>query len=606
MKLADKLASADKPFYTFEFFPPRTDQGFSNLLPRIGRLAQLKPQAVAITWGAGGSTKDRSLDLASLTQREYGIDTVLHLTCTNMQQGLVDDVLRAAKALGVQNIMALRGDPPRGEEYWMPADPRFKRARDLVSYIRSTPEFADHFSIGVAGYPDGHTDSVVNTMSEEEEIKYLKEKVDAGADYIVTQLFYDVDNFLRWLKRIRDAGITVPVIPGIMPLQTYASFQRLTKLTGAHIPAELHAQLEPIKTDDQKVKDSGVSLAISMIKRLNESSDVRGFHFCTLNLEKSVQRILDALGWSSGASRAQNKLITEHDGARGDPQKPFLLVTPAEAATSLQDSKAPKGELGKGEVVNASAWDEFPNGRFGDVASPAFGNSNQWGGYSFSNHNRNVWGAPRSLEDITNIFLAFLKGDINAFAFSPVPLSSETALILPHLTKLAERGMWPVGSQPAIDGARSDDETVGWGPSGGYVYQKAFVEFFCTDDMADALEKKVAEHGHGVVDLLMAQAEGGEEEGHGFVERLQGDRNAVTWGVFPAQEIVQSTMIESESFLSWKDEAFATWSAWAALFPPDAPERTLLERVRRKRWLVNVTHHDYKDADALWRFLLDD
>ena len=184
--------------------------------------------------------------------------------------------------------------------------------------------------------------------------------------------------------------------------------------------------------------------------------------------------------------------------------------------------------------------------------------------------------------------------------------------------------MWPVGSQPAVDGARSDDEIVGWGPSGGYVYQKAFVEFFCTDEMADALEKRVREHGHGVVDLLMAQADGGEEEGHGFVECTQGDRNAVTWGVFPAQEIAQSTLIEAESFLSWKvrpifllcmeygahecvqDEAFATWSAWAALFPPDAPERTLLERVRKKRWLVNVTHHDYKDADALWRFLLSD
>lgn len=160
MKLSEKLKqySSSHPFYFFEFFPPQTDAGFQNLLSRISRLSKLSPLAISITWGAGGSTKDRSLDLAGMIQREYsassstdGIDTILHLTCTNMMGGMVDHVLRSAKGAGIQNILALRGDPPRGKEEWIPVDPRFQHAIDLVKYIRSSEDYNDWFSIGVAG-----------------------------------------------------------------------------------------------------------------------------------------------------------------------------------------------------------------------------------------------------------------------------------------------------------------------------------------------------------------------------------------------------------------------------------------------------------------------
>lgn len=205
MKLSDKIAAhpAHRPFYTFEFFPPRTDQGFDNLLTRISRLSNLDPIAISVTWGAGGSTKDRSLDLAGITQADYGIDTILHLTCTNMVPGLVDDALRTAKARGIQNILALRGDPPRGQEHWTPIDSRFSHGVDLVKYIRSSPEFSPHFCIGVAAYPEGHPD---NQTDDDVNFDVLKEKVEAGADFIVTQLFYDADRFLHWLERVRREG----------------------------------------------------------------------------------------------------------------------------------------------------------------------------------------------------------------------------------------------------------------------------------------------------------------------------------------------------------------------------------------------------------------
>jgi len=176
MKLTDKILSSS-PFYTFEFFPPRSEQGFDNLVSRISRLSHLNPTAVSITWGAGGSTRDRSIELARLTQEVHGIDTILHLTCTNLEPGTVDDVLLIAKEHGIQNILALRGDPPRGQEYWMPTDPRFVHGIDLVKHIRSSPQFSSHFCVGVAAYPDGHPDS---QETADEELDHLKAKIDAG------------------------------------------------------------------------------------------------------------------------------------------------------------------------------------------------------------------------------------------------------------------------------------------------------------------------------------------------------------------------------------------------------------------------------------------
>ncbi|KAI0064533.1 methylenetetrahydrofolate reduct [Artomyces pyxidatus] len=607
MKLAEKFRSTEKPFYTFEFFPPRTDQGFSNLLSRISRLADLNPLAISITWGAGGSTKDRTLELASLTQKEYGIDTVLHLTCTNMEKGMVDEALRAAKEIGIQNIMALRGDPPRGEEYWIPTDPRFTHGLDLVKYIRSTPEFSDTFSIGVAGYPDGHADK---SLSEDDEIDYLKAKVDAGADFIITQLFYDVDNFLRWVKKIRERGVTVPIIPGVMPIQTYASFLRLTKLCGTNVPTSLQADIDPLKHDDQKVKDFGVSLAVRMIRRLVDEGAIQGFHFCTLNLEKSVQRILESLGWTPGLSKVQthNKLIADTPGSVIHPtttSNPEFIVTPATATSTASNGLIPylpvEGEIGKGEVNNAATWDEFPNGRFGDVNSPAFGSQDMWGGFGRLTAASTQWPPPRTAADISAICLRFLTSEVLSYPFSSSPLSLESHLILPHLKRLAHLGWWPVGSQPAVDGAHSSDSVVGWGPAGGYVYQKPFVEFFVGMDDVERLESKVRQMPKGSVDFLA-----GNNAGELRTNVLEGERNAVTWGVFPGQEIVQSTIIEQESFLTWKEEAFSIWTDWSSLFPPESPERTLLESIRDSRWLVNITHHDFKDPDALWQFLFED
>ncbi|KAG5353107.1 hypothetical protein C0989_010311 [Termitomyces sp. Mn162] len=506
MKITDKITSqiTPNPFFTFEFFPPRTDQGFENLISRISRLCILNPLAVSITWGAGGSTRERSLELTSLTQLEYGVDTVLHITCTNMERGSVNDALQAAKANKIQNILALRGDPPRGKEEWIPIDPNFQHAIDLVKFVRSTPEFSGHFCVGVAAYPDGHPDS---HLDPDTELNYLKEKVDAGADFIVTQLFYDVDRFLEWVKMVRAKGITVPIIPGIMPIQTYSSFLRLVKLCGIRVPQYVMDALAPISHDDQLVKDYGIKLAAEMIERITKQNVVPCFHFCTLNLEKSVQRVLEILGWTGTTSPLHNRLIAETAGNVIHPPASVdgteFMVTPITAtntaAFGLASLPASETEAGRGELNNAASWDEFPNGRFGDYKSPAFGDQDRWGGPAMRNDEVSQWRHPKTLDDLTQLFLDHLHSRIATTPFSQTALSPESILILGHLEKLTKRGWWTVGSQPAVDSASSADEVFGWGPRSGYVFQKGFVEFFCTVEDVDAIERRVEERGEGWV-----------------------------------------------------------------------------------------------------------
>ncbi|KAK2459701.1 hypothetical protein APHAL10511_008346 [Amanita phalloides] len=581
MKLTDKIAASTKPFYTLEFFPPRTEQGFENLIPRISRLSALNPLAISITWGAGGTTKERSLELAGLTQLAYGIDTILHLTCTNMGQGMVDAALKEAKDRGIQNVLALRGDPPRGAEEWLPIDPNFCHAIDLVKYIRASPEYSSYFCVGVAAYPDGHPEA---TIDSDTEIDCLKSKVDAGANFVITQLFYDADNFQKWLDKVRAKGINVPIIPGIMPIQTFSSFKRITKLCGTKVSPSILTHLEPISNDDQLVKEYGISLAVDTIKKLIRDNDVPGVHFFTLNLEKSVQRILEALQWIGVADHAHpNKLIADvADGATTTQAlESEFLITPTHAADDAAKVFAAlpviDGEAGRGELNNAATWDDFPNGRFGDYKSPAYGNQGLWGtpGLSISDAVAE-WGKLTTLEDLTRIFLCYLQGKVLATPFSQGPLSPESLVIMSHLERLTEKTWWTVGSQPAIDGASSSDSVVGWGPRDGYVFQKSFVEFFCDEEDVDAVERRAKEQ--SAVHWLAANNEGA------FRTNMEENRrNTVTWGIFPGQEVVQTTIIAPESFLSWKEEAFSIWTDWSSFYRPGTEGRKVLERVRDVR-----------------------
>ncbi|GAA5993755.1 hypothetical protein JCM11641_004038 [Rhodosporidiobolus odoratus] len=565
-------------------------------------MTALDPTWLHVTWGAGGSTQERSLDLAGAAVG-MGLQTCLHLTCTNMEEGVLEKTLKRAKELGVVNLLALRGDPPRGEEYWTATSDKFQHATDLIRYIRR--EYGDAFCIGVAGYPEGHTDSTDKLA----DIEYLYEKQQAGADFVVTQLFYDVKTFMEWYNACRARGITIPILPGIMPIQNYLSFRRMTNLCGTFIPPKIADDLERIQHDDAAVKEYGINLSVDMMRTLFESG-LRGFHLCTLNLEKSVTKVLEQLQWvETGATKGQPS--RQQTLAPNGAPIPKVINSLRNSATREPGVSVAGPDIARKD--SPTSWDEFPNGRFGDARSPAYGEMDGYGvGLKLPpSEALRLWGTPTTLSDVSRIFSSYLRGTISCNPWSEEPLRAETATISTPLSEMNDaRHWWTVGSQPAVDGLPSADAVHGFGPKGGYVYQKAFVEFFLSKEELDELERrshadetKRRESGEGDDGLIKWMA--GNAAGEFRTNMEKGDVNAVTWGVFGGKEIVTTTLIEEMSFKAWNEEAFALWKEWSLLYPAASPSRAFVRSLHESRWLVSVVYHDYKDRDGLWRWLLE-
>jgi methylenetetrahydrofolate reductase (NADPH) len=228
----------------------------------MDRMHGFGPQFIDVTWGAGGRHAQLTAEMVKVAQTVYGLETCMHLTCTDMERSKLDEALRDAYQSGCTNILALRGDPPREREKWEATAGGFRYAKDLVRYIRD--RYGNHFDIGVAGYSEGCEDN----DNVDELIDHLKEKIDAGATFIVTQMFYDTDIFLKWVGKVRAKGIDVPIIPGIMPIHTYAAFMRRANWTKCQIPAGWLEVLEPIKNDDVEVREVGKGLIADMCRRL--------------------------------------------------------------------------------------------------------------------------------------------------------------------------------------------------------------------------------------------------------------------------------------------------------------------------------------------------
>lgn len=663
-KITDKIAAlpSDATYFSLEFFPPKTQQGFANLNARLSRMAHsLRPLFVNVTWGAGGSTSAKSLALAEVTQRELGLTTCLHLTCTNMSRKLIDEALEQAKVLGIRNILALRGDPPRSDEYRDDSLPDageddsnkdFTWAVDLVRYIRK--QYGDYFCVGVAGYPEGHSDqSHPEHQSIEHDLPYLVEKTKAGADFIMTQLFYDVNAYQKYEKRLREheSGIfkTIPIIPGLMPVQSYQIFRRTTKLSHASLPPEILRRFEAVKGDDEAVKRVGLDVLGEIVDTMKHSefSGPRGFHFYTLNLEKVVAQILErnslippstpTIGANLGdeattfdevddfviiAEAKKKQQRRRSSMANSGPRNRVIISSARESSTSSNrassvyetfdhEAGVPREAInsrantlaiseGEGSLGREATWDEFPNGRWGDARSPAYG---QIDGYGVSLHvsvpeARRLWGEPKSVADISKSFARHLGGEIDTMPWSEESLQPETLTIKNELLQLINKGWWTVASQPAVNGVPSTDPVFGWGPKNGFVFQKPFVEFFIPNDEWRKLHSKLFEHPQITYFAGNAKSD--------FASNNAESVNPVTWGTFAGKEIITPTMIEAVSFRAWCEEAFGIWSEWQRIYKPGSESSRLLERIRKDYWLVSVIHHGYLEDGALWRDLLED
>jgi methylenetetrahydrofolate reductase (NADPH) len=500
---------------------------------------------------------------------------MMHLTCTNMKVEDVKAALIKARAAGIRNILALRGDPPLGVEVWEKCENGLSYAVDLVKLIRA--EHGDYFGIAVAGYPEAH----VEAESLAADVQRLKEKLDAGADFVVTQLFYDVELFGKWVQMCRDAGITAPIVPGIMPIQSYAGFHRMTGFCKTFVPESIKAALEGIKDDDAAVKAYGVELAADMSRALLEQGSP-GLHFYTLNLEKSVTDILETLGFL--APRAVPLPWKQSQ----------LLQRRAESVRPIFWANRPGSYLHR-----TQAWDEFPNGRWGDAASPAFGDLADYHlcpmRAGAPAERRRLWGEADAVTDVKavqTVFEGYLSGSVSRLPWSETPLSSETDALREPLAALTRAGCLPINSQPRVHGADSADPVVGWGGPGGVVYQKAYIEFFAPP----AVMRKVlaAAETHPSLRVLALDRAGNRESTYGADERV----TAVTWGVFPGQQVLQPTVVDNDAFVCWKDEAFALWrSQWQTLYPEDSQAWAVLQEIQDSYWLVNVVDNDFVNGD---------
>ncbi|MZH46745.1 MAG: methylenetetrahydrofolate reductase [NAD(P)H] [Nitrospinae bacterium] len=285
MKISEKLRLSE-PNFSFEFFPPKDSEGFASLFETIARLKVSDPGFVSVTYGAGGSTRSETVDLVGNIKNFIGLESMAHLTCVGHDQQEIRSVLESLQSRNIDNILALRGDPPQGEETFLKTEGGFEYGNELVAFIKKNFSFC----VGAACYPEGH----VECKDLDKDIENLKKKVDSGADFLVTQLFFDNKHYFDFMDRAAKANINIPVIPGIMPVLNLKQIKRFTKMCGATLSPGLINKFSGIEDDSEKVRQIGIAHAIEQCRELLENK-APGIHFYTLNRSKATLTILGAL-----------------------------------------------------------------------------------------------------------------------------------------------------------------------------------------------------------------------------------------------------------------------------------------------------------------------
>ena len=288
MKIRDILATT-RPTISFEFFPPKDDKAMATLLETLSQLRDLRPSFTSCTYGAGGSTRAKTLEVTLKIKEQFGLEAMAHFTCVGQRLTEIDKILEDFSQHGIENVLALRGDRPIGipepPESWFPD---FQNAVHLIRHLRE--QFADRFSLGCAGYPEKHPEA----PDFDTDLARLKDKVDAGAEFIITQLFFDNDSFFHFVERARMLGIKVPIIAGIMPVTNVAQLKKFTAMCGAVIPSQMLRDLEPMAGDSEAVQQYGINWSTRQCRELL-ARGVDGLHFYTLNRSKSSRQIVENL-----------------------------------------------------------------------------------------------------------------------------------------------------------------------------------------------------------------------------------------------------------------------------------------------------------------------
>jgi methylenetetrahydrofolate reductase (NADPH) len=307
----DDILAAGRPVFSFEFFPPKTEAGERNLYSALAELRTLEPSFVSVTYGAGGSTREKTIEIVKRIRDEYGLEAMAHFTCVGATVPQLRDTLDEMRVAGIDNVLALRGDPPAGQEAWTKTEGGLEYSRELVELIGSSYDFA----IGAACFPETH----IHAASPEADLEYLAEKVAAGADFLITQLFFDNKFYFDFVARVRAMGIETPIIPGIMPITHAGQVERMASMCGSAIPEGLRRELHARGDHPEAVLDFGVAYATLQCAELM-AAGAPGIHFYTLNRSPATRAILSALKLAKPWERAVYPAsISSASATRGEP-----------------------------------------------------------------------------------------------------------------------------------------------------------------------------------------------------------------------------------------------------------------------------------------------
>ncbi len=307
----DQIIAAGPPVFSFEFFPPKTEVGERNLYEALAELKQLEPSFVSVTYGAGGSSRDKTIEIVKRIREQYGLEAMAHFTCVGASVPQLRETLDEMHDAGIDNVLALRGDPPVGEEAWTKTDGGLEYSHQLVELISAHYPF----SIGAACFPETH----IHAESPEADLLFLAEKVKAGVDFLITQLFFDNTVYFQFVERARGAGIDVPIVPGIMPITRVGQVERMAQMCGASIPDGLRRELHARGEDPEAVLDFGVAYATLQCAELL-AAGAPGVHFYTLNRSPATRAILSALKLAKPWEKAVYPgSISSASASRGEP-----------------------------------------------------------------------------------------------------------------------------------------------------------------------------------------------------------------------------------------------------------------------------------------------
>ena len=558
MKTIEQINNTKNKWYSLECFPPRSEHGLLKIIEGIDKLTSDSLLYVDITWGAGGGNPclntTGSLATAKNVLTYCDTNVMIHLTYGSYTDEELFVILDKIKDSGIKNILALRGDKV---EY------NNRYAENLIRKIRE--HSGNYFGITVAGYPQMHPDS----KNKEEDLMFLKRKVDAGADTIITQLFFDSKVYIDFLHDCRKIGITIPIIPGILPIQSYKSLSHIVKLSKLEVPKAIQDDINKIKNDDVAIRNYGIEKAVELAKICLQYSD--GIHFYCLNrfiaLKEILTRIdllknnIKQLPWKSTIISRQNEKI-----------RPIFW-----------------GNQPDHYITHTQEWNDFPNGRWGDFQNPGFGEPDSC--YIFKTNvwlekERYQWTIPlKTIDSVAEIFYNFLDNKISGLPWCLENVQDETIGIKSHLIQLNKKYIFTINSQPPLNSIKSNHPVHGWGSKGGYVYQKGYLECFVPTKIVETLKS---------IDGIYYYS----QDNNGKIITTDKDITTIglTWGVFENAEILQPTIFNINSFNIWRKEAFNFWKTrWQNYYTKDSESWQIIQEIIDNYSLLVIVDNNYLD-----------